>query len=100
MAEIISALLMIMANTGVGGTSSRLARAADLPVSEGIDDDPRRDGGENFYRAFLEVALGREHRRSEKRVLRSNRFLKMRSHITRDEPVRRDEDGRPEAVLG
>ena len=35
MAEIISALLMIMANTGVGGTSSRLARAADLPVSEG-----------------------------------------------------------------
>ena len=63
MAEILNALLMIMANTSLGGTSSRLARAADLPVSEGIDDDPRRDGGENFYRAFLEVALGREHRR-------------------------------------
>ena len=63
MAEIISALLMIMANTGVGGTSSRLARAADLPVSEDIDDDARRDGGGNFYRAFLEVALDREYRR-------------------------------------
>ena len=39
MAEILNALLMIMANTGVavGGTSSRLARAADLPESpEGI----------------------------------------------------------------
>jgi len=63
MAEIISALLMIMANTSLGGTSSRLARAADLPVSEGIDDDALRDGADNFSRAFLEVALDREHRR-------------------------------------
>ena len=60
MAEIPTLVLMIMALTSLGGTSSRLARAADSPVSEGIDDDPRRDGGGNFYRA---VALGREHRR-------------------------------------
>ena len=63
MAEILTLVLMSMALTSLGGTSSRLARAADLPVSEGIDDDPRRDGGENFYSAFLEVALAREHRR-------------------------------------
>ena len=63
MAEILTLVLMSMALTSVGGTSSRLARAADLPVSEGIDDDARRDGGENFYRAFLEVALDREYRR-------------------------------------
>ena len=44
MAEITNAFLMIMANTSLGGTSSRLARAADLPVSEGIDDDALRDG--------------------------------------------------------
>ena len=104
MAEIFTLVLMSMALTSLGGTSSRLARAADLPVSEGIDDDPHRDGVGNFYRAFLEVALGREHRaapwRSEKRVLRRKRFLKKASRITRDEPVRRDEDGRPEAVLG
>ena len=63
MAEIFTLVLMIMALTSLGGTSSRLARAADLPVSEGIDNDPRRDGGGNFYHTFLEVALGREHRR-------------------------------------
>ena len=65
MAEILTLVLMIMALTSLGGTStsSRLARAADLPVSEGIDDDARRDGGGNFYRAFLEVALDREYRR-------------------------------------
>ena len=63
MAEIPTLVLMIMALTSLGGTSSRLARAADLPVSEGIDDDARRDGGESFYRAFLEVALDREYRR-------------------------------------
>ena len=63
MAEITNAFLMIMANTSLGGTSSRLARAADLPVSEGIDDDALRDGADNFSRAFLEVALDREHRR-------------------------------------
>ena len=32
----LNALLMIMANTGVGGTSSRLARAADLPRSQRV----------------------------------------------------------------
>ena len=63
MAKITNAFLMIMANTSLGGTSSRLARAADLPVSEGIDDDALRDGAGNFSRTFLEVALGREHRR-------------------------------------
>ena len=63
MAEILTLVLMSMALTSVGGTSSRLARAADLPVSEGIDDDTLRDGAGNFSRAFLEVALGREHRR-------------------------------------
>ena len=94
MAEITNAFLMIMANTSLGGTSSRLARAADLPVSEGIDDDPHRDGVGNFYRAFLEVALGREHRRlgAQRSVCLeakgSQQDDKPHHPFTRDEPVR------------
>ena len=53
---------MIMAHTGLGGTSSSLARAADLTVSAGVDDLPLGDGGGKFNWSFLDLALDGQHR--------------------------------------
>ena len=52
---------MIMAHTGLGGTSRSLARAADLTVSAGVDDHPLGDGVDKFNWSFLELALDGQH---------------------------------------
>ena len=53
---------MITAHTGLGGTASSLARAADLTVSAGVDEHPLGDGGGKFNWSFLELALDGQHR--------------------------------------
>ena len=53
---------MITAHTGLGGTASSPARAADLTVSAGVDDHPLGDGDGKFYWSFLELALDGQHR--------------------------------------